>query len=223
MTIISPISLAGTLDSAAEAFFYQRPIPAAHRQETASMLISRQIQSGSNYGFFIPFTAETEVRSRLFSGEQLLTDFAHSHIQLIESARVLKLLGVDNETVTHSIRVADQRMSKYCYSKFCSKGECKSLTIAYMRYLASCNVNDTIMDLNPFLSKLTSYRDGKGKWNGFPYFYTLLMLSEVNDPLATQELQYAIPLLEKQLGQIGSADPISIRRQAIITKVLSRN
>jgi len=223
MTIVRPISLAGTLDLAAEAFFYHKPIPATHRQETASMLVSRQIHSGSNSGFFIPFTAETEVESRLFSGERLITEFARSHIQLIESARVLKLLIVDNDAVTQSVRIADQRMSTYCYSQFCPKGECKSLTIAYMRYLTSCDVKDAITRLNSLLSKLTSYRDGKGKWSGFPYYYTLLMLSELQDPLANQELQYAAPLCEKQLGQIGSTDPISIRRQAILTKALSRN
>jgi hypothetical protein len=223
MTIVCPISLANTLDSAADAFFYQKPIPAAHRQETASLLVSRQIHSGSNSGFFIPFTAESEARSMLFSGEQILTEFARRHIQLIESARILELLGVNNDTVAQSIRVADQRMSTSCYSKFCPKGECKCLTIAYIRYLASCNGKDSITRLNSLLSKLASHRDGKGRWGGFPYFYTLLMLSEVDDPLATQELQYAAPLCEKQLGQIRSVDPISIRRQAIITKALSRN
>lgn len=223
MIFVRPTSLAATLDTAAEAFFYQKPIPTAHREETASMLISRQIHSGSNSGFFIPFAAETETQSRLFSGEQLNTDFARSHIQLIESARVLNLLGMDNLAVTQSIRVADQRMSTLCYSKFCPKGECKSLTIAYMRYLTSCNASDSGTRLNSFLTKLANHRDGKGKWRGFPYYYTLLMLSEVDDPLATQELQYAAPLCEKQRGRIGSADPISNRRQAIITKVLSRN
>jgi len=223
MIIVRPTSLAATLDSAAEAFFYQKPIPASHRQDTASMLISRQVHSGSNSGFFIPFAAETETQSRLFSGEQLFTDFARSHIQLIESARVLKLLGVDNDDVIHSIQVADQRMSTYCYSKFCPKGECKSLTIAYMRYLSSCNTKDSIKRLNSLLSRLVSHRDGKGKWIGFPYYYMLVMLSEVDDPLATQELHYAAPLCEKHLEQLGSVDPISIRRQAIITKALLRN
>ena len=223
MIIVRPTSLAATLDSASEAFFYQKPIPATQRQEAASMLVSRQIHSGSNFGFFILFTTETEARSTLFSGEQLLTDFARSHIQLIESARVLALLGVDNDEVIHSIRVADQLMGTFCYSKFCPKGECKSLTIAYMRYLSSCNTKDSITRLNSLLSKLPGHRDGKGKWIGFPYFFTLLMLSEVDDPLVSQELHYAAPLCKKHREQLGSVDPISIRRQAIITKALSRN
>ena len=60
MIIIRPTSLAATLDSAAEALFYQKPIPDDLRNEITMLLISRQIQSGSNSGFFIPFTAESD-------------------------------------------------------------------------------------------------------------------------------------------------------------------
>jgi hypothetical protein len=223
MLIVRPTSLAATLDLAAEAFFFSKPIPTAHCEEIAMMLISRQNHSGSNSGFFIPFTAERETPFRLFSGEQLYTDFARSHIQLIESTRLLMLLSLNKTVVDHSIQIADQRMGTICYSKFCHKGECKSLTIAYMRYLTTCDLKDSGSRLKPFLNKLVAYRDGKGKWNGFPFYYTLLMLSEVADPLATQELQYATPICEKQRTLNWPRDLFSIRRQAIITKALARS
>ena len=223
MIIVRPTSLAATLDSAAEAFFINKTIPAAHREDISLMLISRQNLSGPNSGFFIPFAAERDTPFRLFSGEQLYTDFARSHIHLIESTRLLMLLSLNRIGVDHSVQIADQRMSTICYSKFCPKGECKSLTIAYMRYLSTCNEKDTGLRLKPFLTKLVDYRDGKGKWNGFPFYYTLLMLSEVTDPLATQELQYAALLCEKQRAQNWPRDPFSIRRQSIITQALARS
>jgi hypothetical protein len=222
MLIVHPTSLAATLDFATEAFFFNKSIPAAHCEELAMMLINRQNHSGTNSGFFIPFAAERETQSRLFSGEQLYTDFARSHIQLIESTRLLKLLSLNKSVVDHSIQIADQRMGTMCYSKFCPKGECKSLTIAYMRYLTTCDLKDSGSLLKSFLSKLVGYRDGKGKWNGFPFYYTLLMLLEVADPLATQELQYAAPICEKQRAQNWPRDPFSNRRQAIVTKALAR-
>jgi hypothetical protein len=37
MLIVRPTSIAATIDSAAEVFFYQKPIPMVHRQETASL------------------------------------------------------------------------------------------------------------------------------------------------------------------------------------------
>jgi hypothetical protein len=223
MITVRPTSLAATLDSAADALFYQKPIPADLRQDIVALLISRQIQSGSNSGFFIPLTAESAAQFRLFSGEPLNTEFAHRHIQLIEAARILKLLALDLSDVSKAIQGAEYRMDTTCYSRFCSKGECKSLTIAYMRYLTSSDLKDSPARLNSLLTKLGSYRDGKGKWNGFPYYYTLLMLSEVDDPLATHELQYAVPLFQKQPGLLSSTDPISMRRQVILTQAFSRS
>jgi len=67
------------------------------------------------------------------------------------------------------------------------------------------------------------YRDGKGKWDGFPFFYTLLLLTEADDPLATQELTYAAPVCEKQLTQNWHSDPISMRRQEILSRALARS
>jgi hypothetical protein len=223
MSIIRPTSLSAILDSTAEGFFYQKPISTDLREEIATMLISRQIQSGPNSGFFIPYTSETETQSRLFCGEQLHTDFARRHIQLIESARVLKLLGVENRAVAQSIQLADHRMEMMCYSKFCSKGECKALTIAYLRYLLLDGTGNSASRVNTLLANLTSQRDGKGKWGGFPFFYTVLMLSESEDPLAIQELQYAAPTCEKLQAQNWPADPISKRRQEIVTKALARS
>jgi hypothetical protein len=223
MMIVRPTSLTATLDSTAEALFYQRPIPIDLRKEIAALLIGRQIQSGSNSGFFIPFTAESATQSRLFSGEVLNTEFAHRHIQLIEVARILKLLALDLSAITKSIQAAEQRMDTMCYSKFCSKGECKSLTIAYMRYLTTSNLNGSTARMNSLLTKLVDHRDGRGKWKGFPYYYTLLMLSDVGDPLAADELQYAASLLQKQPDLSQSAGPISNRRHEILTQAYSRS
>ncbi len=223
MNIVHPTSLAATLDSAAEALFYQKSIPTSLRKDIATLLVSRQVQSGSNFGFFLPFAAESSTESRLFSGEQLNTEFARRHVQLVEAARLLNLLTNDISMVAKSVQIADQRMNTMCYSKFCSKGECKSISIAYARYLVSCRHNDSEKRTNSFLTQLADHRDGKGKWNGFPYFYTLLMLCELDDSLAAPELQYAISASPKQSQSMSSADPFSLRRQAILARAFSRS
>jgi hypothetical protein len=223
MIIVHPTSLSTTLDTTAGMFFTQKLISSIQCEEITSLLTGRQIQFGQNSGFFLPFASEVEAQPRLFSGEPLHTDFAHRHIMLIEATRFLVLLGVDAPAVRHSISCADQRMAASCYSKFCSTGECKTLTIAYMRYLKLCTTPDSGTDLNRFLSRLADFRDGNGKWNGFPYYYTLLMLSEIDAPLAAQELEYAVPTCEKLLGKLRLSDPHSKRRRAILNTVLSRN
>ena len=222
MIIINPTNLSATLDAASEVFFHQIVIPPNLQEDIAKMIINRQCQSGMNSGFFIPFAAESEVKVKLYSGETLNTALARTNILLIEAVRILKLLELDSHSVKQSIHLADQRMKKMCYSNFCSKGECRALTIAYLRYLFLDREGSSCSKIKTYLTNLTSQRDGKGKWGGFPFFYTVLALSESDEPLAMQELKYSLPICEKQQAQNWPADKISIRRQEIIGRVLAR-
>ena len=223
MTIVHPTSLSDTLESAMEAFFYQKSIPPQLRNNLVTMLINRQIQSGSNAGSFIPFASESQNQSRMFTGEVLRTEFAVRNIQLIEVARLLALLEMDNPDVAKALLLSDRHMDLLCYSKFCAKGECKSLTIAYMRYLASLHTDDAASRLDQFLTRLASYHDGKGKWHGFPYYYTLLMLSDTDHPIAADELEYASSLFERLSHQVWSGDRYSNRCQSILYRFSARS
>jgi hypothetical protein len=221
--IIHPTSLSATLDATAEEFFNQQPLSDTQREEIKAMIISRQCLTGINAGLFVPFASESEIKVKLFTGEQLATDLAKNHILMIEATRILKLLSLQSHAVTQSILLADLRMDKMCYSNFCPKGECKALTIAYIRYLSLDGTGNSASRINTHLTNLISYRNGKGKWGDFPFFYTLLMLLEIKDPLAIEELQYAAPFCEKQLAQNWPADPTSKRRQDIIKRALARS
>ena len=101
--------------------------------------------------------------------------------------------------------------------------QCKAITIAYMRYLACSVGQDPKAQQAHFLTRLSDFRDGRGRWRGFPYFYTLLMLTELDQSLASQELQYAVPACVKLLDPVDVSDCFSRRRQLILNKVLSRN
>jgi hypothetical protein len=221
--MIYPTSLTATIESASESFLYQQPMNRVQSEEIISLLVGRQVPSGKNAAFFLPFASEIETQPRLFTGEPLRTDFAYRHIQLIEAARLLVLLSIENGAVQHSISRAEQRMHASCYSKFCAKGECKAISVAYMRYLACFVHIDTDLKLSHFLENLGSFRDGKGKWRGFPFFYTLLMLTELDNAVASQELEYAVPACKRWSHQVDAPDHFSKRRQLIINNVLSRN
>ena len=223
MTIANPTSLTATLDKTAEAIFYQQPIRIPLREEIATLIASRQCQSGVNTGFFIPFTAEISAQTMLFSGEKLSTAFARKHICLIESARMLKLLGVENHGSAQSIQAADDRMAKTCYSNFCSSGECRALTIACLRYLALNDSEEASHKTNDFITRLGTFRDGKGSWGGFTFYYTLLMLTEVGSLQSIRELQYAANRCKKLQSGKWEADSISKRRQVILANALARS
>jgi hypothetical protein len=220
---IHPTSLFSTLDSTAEKLFHHETFTNTLRDEIVALILSRQCQTGTNAGFFLPFTAESEVKIKLFSGEELRTSLAKIHGPMIEAVRILKILAPQGNAPTQAIQLANQRMEKMCYSSFCAKGECKALTIAYLRYLSLDGIESSAIRINTHLDSLASHRDGKGKWGSFPFFYTLLMLSEINDPLALQELQYASPACQKLKAQSWPNDPISKRRQEIIGAVLARS
>jgi hypothetical protein len=218
---LHPTSLYATLDAAAEKLFYHESFTNALRDEIVALILSRQCKTGENAGFFLPFAVETEVKVKLFSGEQLKTSLAQNHIPMLEAVRILKLLDSQNDAATQAIQLANQRMDKMCYSSFCTKGECKVMTIAFLRYLFVENNGNSASRINIHLARLARHRDGKGRWGGFPFFYTLLMLSEIADPMASTELQYASPACEKLLTQNWTGDLISKRRQEILGTVLA--
>jgi hypothetical protein len=218
-----PASLTEALETISEALFFEQPIPVELRQDVIALLVSRQVQVGPDCGFFIHFNTESGPPSRLFSGEQLHTEFARRHIQLIETARILQRLAHADPPVAGAIERAESRMEAMCYSKFCATGECKTISVAYMRYLASCDQNGNTGRLSAFLANLVAHHDGKGAWKGFPYFYTLLLLIEATSPMADEEIQYAAASLEKRLPRFHATQPYSRRRQIIIHKILSRS
>jgi hypothetical protein len=164
--IIHPTSLSATLDATSEAIFYQNNISTSLRHEITSQIISRQCQTGVNTGFFLLYASESEAKVKLFSGESLNTNLAQNHIPMIEAVRILKLLDFGSHAVTHAIELANQRMEKMCYSTFCAKGECKALTIAYLRVLSSDRSGNSASRIITHISNLTNHRDGKGTWGG---------------------------------------------------------
>jgi hypothetical protein len=222
MTMAEPDCQEVTLETLAEVFFYSKPLPASKREQFTALFTSNQIRSGAKSGFFILPNNQNGTRPRLFSGEAITTAFAFRHLQLIESARLLRLLQVNNRPNAESIQLADQRMNSTCYAGFCSKGECKILTIAYMRYLATNLEKEAESKLASFLQKLSMHRDGKGQWGSFPYFYTLLMLSESLSPLACAELRYTVGHRKKISQQVLSSGSFASRRQAILIHALGR-
>jgi hypothetical protein len=222
MMIVHPTSLSDTLDSAAEIIFNQKTILPSQRSDLAAMLTSRQIQSEPNSGYFLPFTSESGTQATLFTGEPLHNEFASHNIQLIEAARLLVLIAIDDPDSVRSIRLADRRMNMLCYSSFCAKGECKSLTIAYMRYLIASKTEAAAIRLDQLLTKLAAYRDGKGKWQGFPFYYTLLMLSESKSHEAANEIEYSASFFNRLRKQEWSKERFSNRCQSIQHRIISR-
>ena len=81
-------------------------------------------------------------------------------------------------------------------------------------------LGDCEATLDFMLDALPQHRDGKGAWRRFPFFYTLLALIEMEHPKAQNELEYALPECERKRKRLKPGDDISLRRIAVLDRVL---
>ena len=217
MPLTTP-NLRVTLDAIDQAQFYQSPLTPVEREAFTLQILSRQIQDGAQAGMFSHGSSDGDNAPRLFSGERLHTQLAANHTLLINSARALILLGVKSGAVSRALELASRKMESRCYAGFCAVGECRHLTAAFMRYLIARQSPEDAPRLEGLLTQLAAQRDGQGRWGSFPFFYTLLMLSESDAPQAALERQYAAPLCAALLERPWKDDPISQRRQSILAR-----
>ena len=69
---------------------------------------------------------------------------------------------------------------------------------------------------------LRSLRDGEHGWRRFPFWYTVLALSEMNGKEATAELQYVAPVLERTASRPAASTVYAQRRQNLAARALAR-
>ncbi len=222
--MIIETNLAETLDLINEALFYNYPMSKTQMIEAVTWICQQQNKSGKSAGMFIVTAADYRSETRLFTGEKLKTKLARRNILTQEAARVLALSNISSDEVKATLVYANRWMLQSCYAaEYCAMGECRHSAIGFMRYLTVSKLEDSEQRLENHIQVLKKRRDGKGRWNGFPFYYTLLALSEINLPSAIRELQYSIPACKRSLKRTTGTDKFSRRRQAIIQKVLTKN
>jgi hypothetical protein len=72
------------------------------------------------------------------------------------------------------------------------------------------------------MSALKSYRDGNTRWRRFPFYYTLLALSEMDLPSAIEEMRYAAPIMERYLKRHAADSEYSKRRRLLSERILAK-
>ena len=116
MNVLNEDSLARTVDAVNEVLFFGQRITESERRRVARWLASRQGLPGSYAGMFAPTARDFENGIRLFTGEQITSGAATSHILGEETCRALLLLGTDIEEAQAALQTAvrsmDQRLSE---------------------------------------------------------------------------------------------------------------
>ena len=204
MKLIYPNSLAKTLDSVNNAFFYALPLDQTQRDKAARWIAARQGIEGSYLGMFAPTKRDLADGIRVFTGEKMATRAGVGHILSEEACRALILLGSRDKEVLRALEHAQRELmgflpgqgrQRYGRGMYC----CVKCSVALWRHLSLTDMASSEPRLAAGVRQLRARRDGKGRWQGFPFYYTLLALLEMEQPWAKQELRYALKACERVL------------------------
>lgn len=199
-----------TLDTLNATYFWGEPLAPAAIPAAREALIAA-----------LPTIHATAQPGRLlFTGEPLRTRLAARAILTAETVRLLRLLGV----APYVTAQAEAWLSAQCYVRdHCTVGECAPAGLSWLRYLAAGPLTTVGPWPEAHLGLLAQHRDANGRWRGFPFYYTLLVLTELELPAATAELQYAAPAGERALARLTDDSGYTRRRREIVKRALARS
>jgi hypothetical protein len=225
MGLLHPESLATTVDAVSEALFLAWPLKAAERAEAARWIAERQGLPGAYAGMYAPTDLDYQQGLRLFTGERRRSGGGLAHVLGEEAGRVLRLLRSPQAAVRDALQRADTSMGeRLARSDYPESGRycCYTCSVAVWRHLAAGGLGGAEDLLAVEVRSLRGCRDGTGRWRGFPFWYTVLALHDMDLPAAGEELHYAARALERAARGRAGADQYAARRRALTERVLNR-
>ncbi len=226
---LNPTSLAKTVDSVNEAFFFKQPITSAEREAVALWIAKRQGLEGSYADMFAPTAADMKNGMKLFTGEMLKPSASLRHVIGEEAARALVLLKPKSKEA----RLALDRATEGMLARLANEPRAKSGKGAYMfccgtcdpsiwRHISAGGLKGAEKWIEYGMKSLQAHRDGKGMWRRYPFFWVLLALIDIDTTAAKQEIKYAAKKAEKYLVRSNRTNSIVIRRRTVIERVLNK-
>jgi len=224
--LIHRTSLSQTVDAVNAAHFEARALPAAERSETARWIAARQGLPGSYGGTFAGYPSERSRGIALFTGERIGSASAR-HILGEEASRALRLLRVRDRGIGRALEAADDGLMR-CLARaaedprrdnpglFC----CGKCSVGVWRNLLAGGLDRREERLQRGALHLRSVRDGEQGWRKFPFWYTVLALSEMDVDAARTELTYAAPALERAASRPVLSSIYAPRRRALAIRAL---
>jgi len=222
--LVKTKSLAETLDAVNETFFTGQRLTPEERFEVARFIISRHGLYGSYANMFAPTQKDFDEGIKVFTGEKVKTGAATSHVLGEESSRALHILNIRDKEVQKALDEAVQGIQSRFdeqtiqYGFYC----CGFCTSSLWRHAVVGTFQKKERLLEQGVKTLKMLRRGDGQWRRFPFYYTLLAISEVDHTLALAEMKYAAPVLERMLKRKATADKYSIRRHTLAERVLEQ-
>jgi hypothetical protein len=234
-SLIRPDSLGDTIDAVNLALFNQVALAPAVCTEVAEWIADRQGLPGSYAGMFAPTGYDYAFGTLTFTGEPVRSGAATGHVLSEEACRVLYRLEAmttvlnRNPDIQNALDRARQAIFKRMEQSE-AQGQwagvycCGTCSVALWRHLLASTTPDDQRRLENGLLELHRHRDGAGRWKRFPFFYTLLALSEIELPGAREEVRYAGAVIERSLRRFRKANPqdqseLDRRRRVVLERV----
>jgi hypothetical protein len=228
MPLVHVDSLSDTVNAVNDAFFFGRPIPRETRRDAAGWIASRQGLPGAYGAMFAGFPAERASGIHLFTGEHVASASAR-HILGEESCRALLLLNSREPTTTAAldramrwiverVRLAAAYSPRNNAGVFC----CGKCTVGLWRNILAGGLDRPDDRLRLGLGRLREQRKANGEWRAFPFWYTVLALTEMTSGAARTELKHAARRIEAEAKRPPKATPYSARRNALARRALER-
>jgi hypothetical protein len=226
--LIDRTSLSRTVDAVNAAHFDGRTLAAADRGRVALWIAARQGLPGAYAETFAGFAAERSAGILLFTGERI-TSASARHILGEESSRTLRLLGVRDRGVIRALDAADAGLQR-CLARaagdprngnpglFC----CGKCSVGLWRNLLAGGLDRRDERLRFGALHLRTVRDGEHGWRKFPFWYTVLALTEMDTREAKAELQHAAPALERTANRAMTSTVYARRRGELAIRALDR-
>ena len=225
--LINRTSVSETVDAINAALFDGRTIAAAERGQAARWIAGRQGLPGAYAGTFAGFPVERSKGIVLFTGERIGSASAR-HILGEEASRVLRQLRVRDREVTRALENAHDGLMQ-CLARaaadprngnpglFC----CGKCSVGLWRNLLAGGLDRQDERLRRGASHLRSMRDGEHGWRRFPFWYTVLALSEMDTAEARTELTHAAPALERTASAAVPSALYARRRHDVAVRALN--
>jgi hypothetical protein len=99
---------------------------------------------------------------------------------------------------------------------------CGKCSVGLWRNLLAGGLDRREERLSRGAAHLKSMRDGQHQWRRFPFWYTVLALSEMDNAAAAAELRYAAPELTRVAKRAVPSATYARRRHEVAVRALNR-
>ena len=205
MKYLNTNSLFQTIDNVSDALMFGFAIDRDEKFKIADFVISRQGEPYAYADTFAPTEYDLRQDLILYTGEKIKSRVGKCHMIGEEACRLLRKLDLQTDKIKRALERTDFGLrkqidkvyenSRYEYGMYC----CKSCSCGLWLNLSSGGLNNDTELLISGLNYLKRHRDNSGRWTGFPYYYILYVLNEIENDIAIDEMRFCAKSIERRL------------------------